>query len=318
MGMTAAVSVGIDVSKANLDVAVRPSKQVWQVRNTDQGIADLVDALTPLAPTLVVREASGGWERHAWAARTTAGLAVAVVNPRQVHDFAKATGQLAKTDCLDAQLLARFAEVVQPTPHPSADPDAQDRSALLARRRQLSQTLVAERNRLGATRPATRESVERHIAWLAEELATIEHALAERIQASPTLRKHDQLLRSVPGVGPVTARALLTGLPELGHLGRKQIAALVGVAPLARDSGARRGKRITWGGRADVRATLSMAALVAARYNPVIRPFYTKLVDVGKPKKVALTACMHKLLLILNALLRTQTPWQYHPTPAAA
>lgn len=302
--------VGIDVAKAHLDVAVRPSGQQWVVPNEETGISDLVARLQALTVTLVVLEATGGREVPVAAALATAGLPVAVVNPRQVRDFARALGQLAKTDALDAQVLARFAEVVRPAPRPLPDAAAQELAALLARRRQLVGMLTAERQRLDTALPAVRPHIQRHVGWLEQELADLDRTLRERVQASPLWREHEQLLRSVPGVGPTTALTLLAELPELGRLDRKAIAALVGVAPLNCESGTRRGRRIVWGGRARVRTVLYMATLVATRYNPVIRACYTRWCAAGKPKKVALTACMHKLLLILNAMLRHGTPWR--------
>jgi transposase len=244
------------------------------------------------------------------AALATVGLAVAVVNPRQVRDFAKAVGQLAKTDALDAHLLARFAEVVRPEPRPLPDADAQALSALLTRRRQVIAMLVAEQQRLATTVAALRPRVEAHIAWLRQERDDLDRQLRAQIRRSPAWREDDDLLRSVPGVGPVLSTTLIAELPELGRLNRKQIATLVGVAPLNCESGILRGRRIVWGGRAQVRAALWMGTLVAVQHNPVLRQFYGRLVAAGKPKKVALTACMHKLLLILNALLRQRTCWQ--------
>ena len=303
------VTVGIDVAKATLDIAIRPAGEHWQVPNDEAGIADLLARLPPLAPALVVLEASGGWERLVAASLAEAGLPVAVVNPRQVRAFAQAIGQLAKTDALDAHLLARFAEVVRPTPRPLPDADAQALTALLARRRQVLAMLTAERQRLGTARPPVRGRIQTHIAFLEAELAALDDELDRTIQASPVWRETEELLRSVPGVGPVVARTLLAELPELGRLDRKQIGALVGLAPLTCDSGTRRGQRIVWGGRSRVRAVLYMAALVAMRHNPVIQAFYTRLLAAGKPKLVALTAAMHKLLTILNAIVRQRTPW---------
>ena len=311
------IYVGIDVAKAQLDIAVRPSGEQWTARHDEEGLAATVARLTALAPALVALEATGGRELPLAVALATAGVPVAVVNPRQVRDFARAIGQLAKTDALDAQLLARFADVVRPTPRALPDAEAQALSALLARRRQVVGMLVAERQRLDTALPAVRPRVQSHIVWLTEEVAALDAALTAAVEASPLWRARDDLLQGVPGVGPATAFTLLTEVPELGHLDRKAIAALVGVAPLACDSGTLRGKRLIWGGRARVRAVLYMAALTASRHNPVIRPFYERLVAAGKPKKVALVACMHKLLTILNAILRHQTPWQA-PTPAAA
>jgi transposase len=305
--------VGIDVAKAHLDVAVRPAGTHERLPHDETGIAQLVARLLPLEPTLVVLEATGGLEVPLAAALAAAGLAVAVVNPRQVRDFAKAVGQLAKTDALDAQLLARFADVVRPEPRPLPAADAQALSALLARRQQVLAMLVAEQQRLPTTLPALRPRVEAHIAWLRQERDDLDGELRRRIRHSPAWREDDDLLQSVPGVGPVVATTLIAELPELGRLNRKQIAALVGVAPLNCESGVLRGRRIVWGGRARVQAVLWMGTLVAVQRNPVIRAFYDRLVAAGKPKKVALTACMHKLLLILNALLRQRVPWQAPP-----
>jgi transposase len=312
------VTIGIDVAKARLDIAARPSGAAWQVPNTEEGIASLLERLQPLAPSLIVLEASGGWELATVAALAGAKLPVAVVNPRQVHDFAKAVGQLAKTDRLDAGVLARFAEAVRPEPRALPDADAQALAALLARRRQLIAMRTAERQRLGTALAAIRPRIQAHLAWLDQELADLDDDLGNRLRASPLWREREDLLRSVPGVGPVVAVTLVAELPELGQLDRKQIAALVGLAPLARDSGTLRGKRLVWGGRGRVRAALYMAALVATRHNPVIRAFYARLLKAGKAKKVALTACMHKLLLILNAVARTRTPWCHHLSPAAS
>ena len=306
----AAVFVGIDVGKAYLDVAVRPAGTHERLPNDEEGIARLVDRLRAARPTLVVLEATGGLEVPLTAALATVGLAVAVVNPRQVRDFAKAVGQLAKTDALDAHLLARFAEVVRPEPRPLPDADAQALSALLTRRRQVIGMLVAEQQRLATTVAALRPRVEAHIAWLRQERDDLDRQLRDRVRGSPVWREDDDLLQSVPGVGPVLATTLIAELPELGHLNRKQIATLVGVAPLNCESGILRGRRIVWGGRAQVRAALWMGTLVAVQHNPVLRQFYGRLVAAGKPKKVALTACMHKLLLILNALLRQRVRWQ--------
>ena len=309
--MTApACFVGIDVAKATLDVAVRPSGEHWSTPNDDVGIQSLVQRLTPLAPALLVCEATGGFESAAVAALAAASLPVVVANPRQVRDFARATGQLAKTDILDAQVLALFAERVRPEPRPLPDAAAQALDALLTRRRQLLEMLTAEKNRLGCAVGPIRRGIAQHIAWLKRRLADVDHDLEQTIHATPLWRAKDDLLRTVPGVGPVTSRTLLGELPELGRLTHKQIAALVGVAPRARDSGTLRGKRMVWGGRAPVRAVLYMSALVATRYNPVIRAFYQRLRAAGKPAKVALVACTRKLLTILNAMVRTNTAWR--------
>jgi transposase len=307
--MDNAIYVGIDVAKAQLDVAVRPSAEQWVAAPDEEGIAALVARLQALRPTLIVLEATGGRELPVAAAVATAGLAVAVVNPRQVRDFARAIGQLAKTDALDAQVLARFAEVVRPTPRPLPDAQAQELSALLARRHQLIAMRTAERQRLDTAVPRVRAHIQRHIAWLEQELADLDRTLHDALQASPLWREKEDLLRSVPGIGPTTALTLLAEVPELGRLDRKAIAALVGVAPFNCESGTMRGRRIVWGGRARVRAALYMATLAATKHNPTIRAFYQRLCTAGKPKKVALTACMHKLLLIANAILRHCIPW---------
>jgi transposase len=302
--------VGIDVAATKLDVAARPSGEQWVSAYTEAGMTDLITRLRPLAPTLIVVEATGGREGTLVGALAAAGLTVAVVNPRQVRHFAQAIGQLAKTDALDAQVLARFAEVVQPTPRPLPDAQAQQLSALVARRRQVVGMLTAERQRVPTATPTVRARIQDHIAWLEQELADQETALHDLLRATPLWRAQEDLLRSVPGIGPQTACTLIAELPELGHLDRKAIAALVGVAPFNCESGTLRGRRRVWGGRAAVRAALYMATLVATQRNPVIRPYYQRLCAAGKPKKVALVACMHKLLGIPNAMVRHQTPWQ--------
>lgn len=317
--MTAALRfVGIDVAKARLDVAERPEAVPTRLANDETGITALVGRLEAAPPTLIVLEATGGLEGPVVAALTAAGLAVAVVNPRQVRDFAKAVGHLAKTDALDAQVLAHFAEAIRPTPRPLPEPERQALAALLTRRRQVLGMLVAEQQRLGTAALALRPRIEAHIAWLRQERDDLDRALQDQVRQSPAWRADDDLLQSVPGIGPVVATTLIADLPELGRLDRKQIAALVGVAPFNCESGILRGRRIIWGGRAQVRAALWMGTLVAVQYNPVIRAFYARLLAAGKPKKVALTACMHKLLIILNALLRHRTPWRHDTLPRTA
>lgn len=310
--------IGIDVAKATLDVASEPAAArgtLTTVTNDDAGHAALVAALTPLAPTLIVLEATGGYERAITVALAAAGLPVVVVNPRYVRDLAKATGQLAKTDRLDAALLARFAAQVQPTQRPVADATTQALRDLLTRRQQLVTMLTQERHRLAQARDrGIRRDLQQHIRWLERRLQGSDDDLRQQIEAGPVWRVRDQLLQSVPGVGPVTAQTLLASLPELGTLTHKQIAALVGVAPLNRDSGQWRGRRQVWGGRAPVRAALCMAAFAGVRHNAVLRTFYQRLRAAGKPAKVAQGATMHKLLTILNAMLAHQTPW----SPAAA
>ena len=312
------VFVGIDVSKAKLDVAVRPSEECWDTSNNPERIDDLVAKLEGLRPVLVVLEASGGYERPVVAALAASGLPVAVVNPRQARDFAKATGKLAKTDKLDAQALAHFGEAVRPEVRPVPDEQAREFAAIIARRRQVVGMLVAERNRLETAVPPVRERIEAHIEFLKVELSDLDDDLDRAIRGSPVWREKDELLRSVPGVGPKVSATLLANLPELGTLENKKLAALVGVAPLNRDSGVFRGKRKVWGGRATIRQMLYMAAVTAARCNPVFQEFYGRLIAAGKPKKVALTACMRKLLAVLNSMLRHRTRWQQqHATPAA-
>jgi transposase len=310
------VFVGIDVAKAHLDIALRPSAEGWRVANDDAGIAPLVGRLQDLQPALIVLEATGGLEMPVTAALTAAGLPVVVVNPRQARDFAKATGRLAKTDVLDAHGLAHFAEAVRPAPRPLPDAQTQALSAQLARRRQRLDMLTAEKNRLGSAPHAIQADIQAHITWLEHRLADLNDDLGKAIRASPVWREHDDLLQSTPGVGPVLSYTLVADLPELGTLSRQQIAALVGVAPLNRDSGTLRGKRTVWGGRARVRAVLYMSTLVAVRYNPVLHTFYERLRRAGKAPKVALTACMRKLLTILNAMIKHRTPWQQNYAPA--
>ena len=306
---TRAIFVGIDVSKAHLDVAVRPDGIEWRSPNTDTGAREAANKLKDLDPDLVVLEATGGMEIPAASALAVLGVPIAVVNPRQVRDFAKSTGRLAKTDALDARVLAHFAEAVRPEPRPLPDEQARQLSALLSRRRQISEMLTAERNRLQSAGSTVRRRLKVHIRWLERELSDIDDDLNRAIKESPVWRVKDDILKSVPGIGPVVSFTLLSELPELGRINRKQIAALAGVAPFNRDSGTMAGRRTVWGGRSRVRAALYMAALVASRYNPVIRDFYLRLCAAGKPKKVALTACMRKLLLILNSMVKNNVRW---------
>jgi transposase len=302
---------GVDVSKARLDVAVRPTGERYSVANDPEGLDTLVGRLVMLAPELVVLEATGGFERPAAMAIAASGIAVAVVNPRKARDFAKATGTLAKTDKIDAYVLARFAEAIRPEPRALPDEEAVLLSEILDRRRQLIGMLVAEKNRLAATISCpVKQRIRSHARWLEKELSRTERELEEAVEASPIWRENEVLLRSVPGVGPALSRTLLAELPELGTLTHKRLSALVGVAPFNRDSGRMRGKREVWGGRARVRTALYMSAMVASRHNPLIRQFYERLVKAGKPKKVALVACMRKLLSILNAMMRDRTPWR--------
>ena len=314
--MSSLVFVGIDVSQVRLDIAVRPGAS-FSITHDESAIARVVEQLCALSPTLIVLEATGGMEIPLTSALATAGLPVVVVNPRQVRDFAKASGRLAKTDALDAQVLAQFAEVMRPHPRPLPDAETRALAALLTRRRQLVEMLTAEKNRLLSASLPIRKRVRAHIAWLERELTRTNTELSEAIRQNPLWREKDELLQSVSGGGPGLTSTLLAGLPELGTLPHKQTAALVGVAPLNRDSGTLRGRRTVWGGRAQVRAVLYMGAIVAARFNPVIRAFYQRLQPAGKAKKVALTACMHKLLTILNAMLKHRTPWREVEAPHA-
>jgi transposase len=302
--------IGIDVAKDRLDIAVRPAGDTWSVANDAPGITEAVQRLAQLHPKLVVLEATGGLQMPVAAALATAGLPLSMVNPRQVRDVARAIGRLAKTDRLDAQVLAHFTEAVRPTPHALPDAQTQELIPLLTLRHQVIEMLTAEKNRLRATRPeSVRQRVQDHIRWLEQELGALDQNLDHTIRESPLWREKDNLLRSVPGIGPVMSVTLLADLPELGTLSRHQIAALVGVAPLNRDSGRFRGKRMVWGGWARVRAALYMAALTATRYNPIIKAFYHRLCGAGKARKVALTACMRKLLTILNSMLKHQRTW---------
>lgn len=325
---TASIYIGIDVSQERLDVAVRPSGEYFYVANSQEGIATLIQRLKSQSQSQseneseseserlsaeligsIVLEATGGLEMPVAGALAKAKLPVAVVNPRQVRDFAKSTGKLAKTDKLDAHVLAHFAEAVKPQPRIIADEQSQTLSAILARRHQIVEMLTAEKNRLLRAHKSVFPEIRKHIAFLERQLKAIDDELCQLIQQSPIWREKDELLRSVTGIGQVTSRTLLAELPELGTLNRKQIAALVGVAPFNRDSGTLRGKRIVWGGRANVRAVLYMSALVAVRHNPILKQFYQRLVKAGKAPKVALTACMRKLLVILNTMLKNRTSW---------
>jgi len=310
MNNTVEIFVGIDVSKATLDVALWQPEQAWQVRNDIEGVGKLLERLQELRPNLVVIEATGGYEKLIVAELVLAKVAVSVVNPKRVRDFARSVGQLAKTDKIDARILAQFAQAVRPAPRPLRTEEEERLSALISRRRQIIDMLTAERNRLAVAYLATRKRMEKHIEWLQQELADIEADIDQFIQGTPLWKQKDELLRSVPGVGEVTAYTLLADLPELGTLDRQGIAALVGVAPLNKDSGIKRGKRRVFGGRETVRNVLYMAALSAARFNPTIKTFYDRLIKAGKEKKVAIVACMRKLLVILNSILRHQRPWQ--------
>jgi transposase len=303
------IFVGIDVSKAQLDVGVSGSDDVSSLPNSEPGISELVRWLGELSPTLVVMESTGGFEVPAAAALAASGVPVVIANPRQVRDFARATGQLAKTDQIDAHILALFAERVRPVPRPLPDEAARELDAIIGRRRQIIDMLTAEKNRLGFALAPVQKGIKKHIRWLERQLSDVDSDLDELIRNSPVWRTKNDLLRDVPGVGPNLARTLIAELPELGQLTHKQIAALVGVAPFSRDSGLMRGKRMIWGGRSSVRTALFLSTWSASKWNPVIRVFYQRLRANGKPPKVAMVACMRKLLVILNAMIRDGREW---------
>ena len=307
--MTAPRFAGLDVGKDHLDLHVRPDGAAARFANDEPGIAAAVARLAAAGPGRIVVEATGGYEAPVVAALAAAGLPVVVVNPRQARDFARATGRLAKTDAIDAAALAAFAEAIRPPVRPLPDADAQALAALVARRRQLVEMRTAEQNRLGLAAPGVARGIRDHIAWLDRQLDRVSRELAAAVEASPVWRAKDDLLQSAPGVGPVVSRTLLAELPELGTVSGRRIAALVGVAPVADDSGRRRGQRSIAGGRAGARSGLYMACLSAVRYNPVLRALYARLRAAGKPAKVALVAAMRKLVVILNAMLRDRRPW---------
>jgi transposase len=304
------VFIGVDVSKERLDVAVAPSGETIGFANSEDGIALLADFLKPRNPELVLFEATGGWEMNAVNHLAAQRLPLAVLNPRHVRDFAKATGQLAKTDAIDARILARFGQAVRPEVRPLKPVELRKLEALTTRRRQIVEMITAEQNRLVSAPEWVRPDIKELLEILKKRLAAINRDLNKLIRKSPLWREKDKILQSFPGVGPVTASTIIAALPELGNLNRRQIAALVGVAPLNCDSGTHKGKRKIWGGRADIRSVLYMCAMTAARCNPIIRTFYQRLQRAGKPNKVARTACMRKVLVILNAMMRSKTCWQ--------
>lgn len=314
---TSEVFVGIDISKAALDVGVLAPEQAWTAPNDEAGCRSLAERLRTLSPTLIVLEATGGFETLAVATLAAAGLPVVVVNPRQVRDFAKATGSLAKTDRLDARVLALFAQRVRPAVRPLKDAQSRELDALFTRRRQIVEMLTMERNRLGLAAAPVRRDLKAHIVWLVKRLKDVDGELKDLIERSPVWREKDDLLQSAPGIGPVASVALLAQLPELGTLNRRQIGALAGIVPFNNDSGKFKGQRHVWGGRSVVRATLYMATLAAIRCNPSIKAFYQRLRAAGKKPKVAIVACMRKLLTILNAMLKTKTPWRDKMTAGA-
>ena len=306
--------VGIDVAKDRLDVHLRPGGEAFTVSRDSEGVEALAARLLELKPTLVALEATGGFETVVAAGLAAAGLPLAVVNPRQIRDFARATGRLAKTDPIDAAVIAHFAEAVRPQVRPVASAEAQTLGELVARRRQLLEMMTAERNRRRQlTTKRLIAGIDRIIAALQAQLSELEKDIGDAVRGTPAWREKEDLLISVPAIGHKIARTLIAELPELGSLGRREVAALVGVAPFNRDSGKWRGRRMVWGGRAPLRAVLYMGAVTAARCNPVLQAFYRRLVETGKPKKLALTAVMRKLVAILNAILRDRRPWTQEP-----
>lgn len=304
--------VGIDVSKDRLDSALWPQSESWAHVNDEAGCEELIKRLKAVKAARIVLEASGGYEALVAARLAQAGLPVVVVNPRQVRDFAKALGILAKTDCLDAQVIARFGHDIRPEIRPFKDEESQFLEALITRRRQIVAMLTAEKNRLGLCHKRIKSRIQKHIDWLSKQLKDSESEIDSFIKKTPVWREKQDILTSAKGIGSTTSAALLADLPELGKLNREKVAALVGVCPFNRDSGKMKGKRCIFGGRANVRSALYMATLSAVRFNPPIRDFHTRLINAGKPKKVALVACMRKLLVILNTMIRTNTKWNEH------
>lgn len=309
--MAKTIYVGIDISKDYLDVSVIPTGEKRQYPNDQEGIHKLVPWLKKLPAELVVMEPTGGYEAPVAAALSSRHVPVAIVNARQIKEYARATGKVAKTDAIDALVMAEFAASVKPQPRPLREGEGKDIKAMVRRRRQILEMITAERNRQEIAGESLKIGIQAHIDWLKKELDGLDRVLRERIEGSPVWRVKDNLLQSIPGVGKVLSATILAELPELGKLNRRQIAALVGVAPYNRDSGRMRGKRTIWGGRATIRKVLYMAALAGTIFNPVIRELYRRLVGKGKAKKVALVACMRKLLTIMNAIIKYEKPWQY-------
>jgi transposase len=308
--MSTAHFIGIDVSKDHLDIAIRPTNVKFHVLNTDEGVDALLQQLHPLQPTLIVMEATGRYHQLVLSRLLAVGLPAIAINPRQARDFARAIGRLAKTDAIDANVLAEFAEKIRPELRSIADEATQELEAICTRRRQLVAMLSAEKNRLHTAPKRIRSEIQKHIHWLEKEISQLERDLDKRIRSSPAWREKDDLLRTCKGIGPITTHTILSCLPELGTLSGRRIAALVGVAPFNDDTGKRNRPRHVQGGRLDVRAVLYMATLAAIRHNRTIREFHRRLIATGKAKKVAITACMRKLLTILNAMLRDKKPWQ--------
>jgi len=304
------VFVGVDVSKDSLDIAIGPNKDIITFANDQKGVDSLAKKLKRIDAQLIVFESTGGYELLAASCLAEAGLAVVIVNPRQVRNFAKATGILAKTDAIDARVLARFAEAVKPEVRQLKDRQTSELTAIVTRRRQIIEMIVAEKNRLKLANKRNKKDIKDHIRWLQKRLDRIETDIGKMIQSSPIWRCKDDILQSVAGIGPITSASLICDLPESGILSPKKIAMLAGLAPLNCDSGKFKGRRRIWGGRGSVRSILYMATLAAIRCNPAIKGFYQRLIAAGKCHKVAATACMRKLLIIVNAMLRDQTLWQ--------
>ncbi len=309
--MSTTLCIGIDVSKKHLDVAIENEATATQYANDQEGVDAIIKRIKPLAIKLVLLEATGGYEVLAASCLHNAGLPTVIVNPRQVRDFAKSTGVLAKTDAIDAQVICRFARAVNPMQRTIKDADTSELAALVTRRRQLVKMLVAEQNRFQQAAKRNQKDIKDHIKWLKKRLGNIDNQIRKDIENSSMWRAKDDVLQSCPGVGPVTSAKLLSGVPELGQLDRKAIAMLIGLAPLNRDSGKFKGSRRIWGGRSEIRSALYMAAMTATKHNPIIREFYQRLTVTGKCHKIAITACMRKLLIILNAMVRDQKKWQH-------
>jgi len=304
------ISVGIDVAKDKLDMAVRPSNTWDTIPYDEDGINNIIKVLCKLKPDIITVEATGGLENRLTIALFEASLPVAVVNPRQIRDFAKATGRLAKTDHIDADIIAHFGEAIKPEIRPIKDAQRRELADLLTRRRQLIDMRKAEQQRLSSVVSSVKKNIQSHIKWLNMRIDDIDQDISDLMANNTKFKQKNKIVTSVPGVGPVMSATLEAFLPELGTIGRKQIAALVGVAPFNRDSGRFSGKRIVWGGRANLRSVLYMSTLTAIRCNPVIKKFYNRLIEAGKATKVAITACMRKLLTILNAMVKNKTSWQ--------
>jgi transposase len=306
--------IGIDVAKDFMEVVVHEGKEHWNYANSEPGLAKLVTKMKRLSPCLIVLEATGGYEITVAAELQSNGFPVAVVNPRHIRDFAKSVGILAKTDILDARVIARFAATVQPAPRVLPAEETRKLSAIMMRRRQVIAILTGEKNRLHKADTAVKDRIQVHVTWLEQELDDINKELKQKVHDNPEWKDKDEIIQSVPGVGPNLSITLLADFPELGTLNRKQTAALGGVAPFNRDSGTLRGRRSIWGGRDIVRTATYMSAFVAVRCNPLLKSFYNRLIVAGKPRKVALVACMRKLLCILNAMIKNRTTWDYRDT----